>query len=416
MQSSIKWVVLLVAVSCGAQQPSNVPPMGWNTYFMSPSGNITPTEAQVETQALAMKNILGNAGYNLVVLDDGWSQRTAGLQVGVPARFPSGIPAVVSYVHGLGLKMGIYSSPGPTQCGSSSPGSYTFETTDATTFANWGMDYLKYDWCSGADVYPNTTPGMQGAYQTMANAIAGRSKPTMYYLVSAPQLTYGYGAAYTWFPIVGGSEYWVNEVAQEPSLDAAEFTPPWSTYQAYQSKGHWMENDFLVAGHSTVVTNAGSQNITDTQGQTQFNFFAMIAAPLITSVDLTTLNQTVISYLTNPEVIAVDQDSLGLMGSQFSNAVCGSTNCPVWTRTLANGNIAVAFFNRDTSSHTISLTYNALGGATSYYTRDILNHSNLGLLSSYSPTVAGTGSVMVILSSSPIGGSESVGYVKGLIQ
>jgi alpha-galactosidase len=406
---------LFLAACVNAQVPSSTPPMGWNSYFMSEGGNLTPTQAQVETQANAMKSLLGASGYKLVSIDGGWSQRPSGTLVANTTNFPSGMPVLVSYIHGQGQYIGLYSSPGPEQCSSAGPGSYTYETTDANTFAGWGIDYLKYDWCTGASVYPNTTSGMQSAYQIMGTALAATSVPNMYYLVSAPELTYGYGNGWLWFATVGGNEYWTVEVAQEPSLDAAEFTVPWATYQPYQSKGHWLNDDFLVAGRYSVVTSGGDETITDTQGETQFNLFAMLAAPLMVSADITTFNSTVLSYLTNSEVIAVDQDSLGLMGSELSSSTCGSTSCEIWTRTLANGNTAVAFFNRDTAIHSISLTFSTLGHST-YFVRDILAHQNLGFMTSYTTNVPATGSAMLILSDAgQNGGSEVSGFLNGSV-
>ena len=419
MQSSIKWVLLFAALSCGAQVPSSVPPMGWNSYYMVSSGTCAPTETIVHTQANAMKALL-DARYNLVSVDCGWANqsRTGGLQTVNATNFPSGIPALVSYVHGQGQYIGLYSTPGPpsaTNCGNG-PGSYTFESVDANTFANWGIDYFKYDFCTGSTVYAHTTPGVESAYQVMGAALAGTAMPSMYYVASVPELSYGYGDGWTWFQTVGAAEYFTNEINNFTTLDNALFNVPWTTYQPFQNKGHWLNDDYLIAcGHSSIFVQGGTQSVTSKDCQTQFAFFAMIASPLIVSADITMMDQTVtLGILNNAEVISVNQDSLGLMGGQFSNAACGSTNCPVWTRTLASGNIAVAFFNRDTSSHTISLTYNALGGASTYYTRDILAHTNLGLLSSYSTTVAGTGSAMLILSNSPINGSAAKGYVNGL--
>lgn len=391
-------VSLLIASTAFAQVPSSTPPMGYNTWFEYFQ---TPTEAEVKTQANALISTgLTAKGYNLISIDAGWSQRPSGLLVANVTNFPDGMPALVSYIHGQGQFIGLYSTPGPEQCDSAGPGSYTYEATDAATFASWGIDYLKYDFCTGASEYANTTAGVKSAYQVMGTAIAGSSNPNMYYLVSQPELTYGYGNAWTWFSTVGGNEYWTVEIAASNNLDAAEFATPWAIYQPYQSKGHWLNDDYLICGQYTIYISGGTQTVTDVDCATQFNLFAMLASPLIVSADVTSFNATVLGILGNTEVIAVDQDSLGLMGNVVSNAVCGSSYCPVWARKLANGNIAVALFNRDAAAHNVSLTFTQLNsGHTTYNVRDIVAHSNLGSMTSYTATsVAAHGSAMVVLS------------------
>jgi alpha-galactosidase len=418
-----KWAIiaisLLGAVYAFGQVPSSKPPMGWNSYFIPYTGSCAPTETFVKAQADAMRTSLGASGYKLVSVDCGWASatRTGGLQTADPTNFPSGIPSLVSYLHGHGQYIGLYSTPGPvsvTNCGKG-PGSYGFETSDANQFANWSIDYLKYDFCTGSTVYPNTTPGVQSAYQLMGTALAGTSEPNMYYLVSVPDLTYGYGAGWSWFPVVGGNEYWTVEIAQAASLDTAEFGTPWATYAPHQSKGHWLNDDYLICGHYTIQTVGGAVSVTDNDCKTQFTLFAMLAAPLIISVDVTTLNSTALDILNNSEVIAVNQDSLGIMGSQITNVACGGSTCPVWTRTLADGTIAAALFNRDSASHSVTLNYSSLAtGTTHYETRDLWAKQNLGVMTSYSATLS-AGSTSMVLLTATSGGLSMPGIAVGAV-
>jgi alpha-galactosidase len=421
--------VLLVCTPAFAQLPSSAPPMGWSSYFYSGYiGGCAPTETIVKAQADAMRTTM-DSHYKLVGLDCGWANqtRTGGLQTANATKFPSGIPSLVSYIHGHGQYIGIYSTPGPassTNCGNG-PGSYGFETTDASTFANWRIDYLKYDFCTGSTVYANTTPGVENAYQVMATALAGTVEPTMYYLASVPELSYGYGNGWTWFQAVGASEYWANEVANDATLDLALFSVPWATYQPYQNKGHWLNGDFLICGHYTIyVSNGGSgpQAVTDGDCQTQFALWSMIAAPLVVSVDITTLDAQALATLNNTEVIAVDQDSLGLMGAQLTNVACGSSFCPVWTRTLANGTIAVGLFNRDSAAHSVTLNFSSLStGTTHYEVRDLYTHTNLGVMTSYTaasvppPGSVAASSDMILLTATLGGSTLTEGVAKGAV-
>lgn len=408
MRKSLFIAVLLATPMLGQTLANPTPPMGSNNFYwqFQASSTCAPTETVEKAQADAQVSTgLAALGYTLVSMDDCWAQRTGGLLVGIPAQFPSGIASLVSYVHSKGLTFGIYSSPDTTTCGGY-PGSLGNETTDASTFFGWGVDYLKYDACP---------TGTQAQYQSMGTALSTAYGHNIPFLVNASS---GSIPSYQWFQTVGGSSNrsW-NDIGSV-TMDSRLFGTTWSTYAPYQNKGHWLDPDYIMCD---LKVNNGAETVTDTECRTQFTQYAILAAPLVIAANLTTLSANTLATLSNTEVIAIDQDSRGTMGSRISQVACGATFCEVWLRQLADCGrgvttcYALEMVNRDTTGvHDVSTTWAALGITGSWNVRDLWAHSYKGSSSTgYTATAVGAYQAM-IYKLTPVGTTTSfTGTMKG---
>ncbi|WP_323123484.1 ricin-type beta-trefoil lectin domain protein [Burkholderia alba] len=346
---------------------ARTPPMGWNSWnkFGNPgctNTSVNETVVRGIADAMAAPGGLAASGYNYVIVDDCWmaSQRdaTGNLQAD-PIRFPSGMQALAAYVHAKGLKFGLYESPTQATC-QLKPGSYGHEAGDAATFSAWGVDYLKYDWCQTGTTQspqmwadnPGLTEGQLGQllFTRMSNELQKQSRPIGYSLSSCCST----GALN--FPS------WAGAVANLWRT-SGDISDSWSSmignYQAAVSlqpaagPGKWNDPDMLEVGNG---------GMTATEYRTHFGLWAMLAAPLIAGNDLRSMDSTTATTLSNRDVIAVDQDPLGIPATIVSSTAVGSTgNTVVLSRPLANGDRAVALLNTSSASMTISTTLQAIG-------------------------------------------------------
>ena len=329
------------------------PPMGWNDWN---AYGCNVSEQLVEQTALAMHNDgLQAAGYQYVNIDDCWmssSRDTSGNLTANSAKFPDGIAAVASYVHSLGLKLGIYEDAGTATC-AGYPGSYGHEQQDANLFASWGVDYLKYDWCN---IPFSSFPGQsheqvaQTLYTRMSNALAATGRPIVFSMCN------GWDSSvqpWTWAGPV--ANLWRTTTDIQPNFSSMLTNFHINVALAsFASPGAWNDPDMLEIGNGMSAT----------ENQSEFSLWAEMAAPLIEGSNLTSASSATLSILTNKAVIAVDQDSLGRQGTEVSS----SGGLDVLARPLANGDVSVALFNETGSTATISTTAAAIGktGASSY--------------------------------------------------
>ncbi|HVZ89264.1 MAG TPA: glycoside hydrolase family 27 protein [Polyangia bacterium] len=366
------------------------PPMGWNSWNTFQC-NLNETLIKQMADTFVSSGMQA-VGYQYVNLDDCWmdGRDSSGKLQWNATKFPSGIPALASYVHGKGLKLGIYETPNTETCvglyGGISPsvavGSLGHETSDAQTFASWGVDYLKYDKCQGP----------LSAFATMRDALRATNRPIFYSInpgdgsgcppntcsINLPTIAnmwrIGFDINASWSSMIG-------LVDQDANL------------YTYAAPGHWNDPDMLEVGNS---------GLSDTEGQTHFSMWAMLAAPLIAGNDLRSMSATTKATLTNSEVIAVDQDPLGNQGRLVASP---GTNLQVWSKTLTGTNArAVALLNRGTGTASITVQWSALGIPTGAATvRDLWNHTDLGSFSgSYTASsVPSHGVVMLKVTSAP---------------
>ncbi len=386
-------------VSAGAAPPAaalgnglaTTPQMGfndWNAYGCNVS------ESLIKSTAQAMHtNGMQAAGYSYVNIDDCWlthSRDSSGHLVPDPAKFPDGIKGTADYVHSLGLKLGIYEDAGTATC-AGYPGSLGHETTDAQSFASWGVDYLKYDNCNN-----NGVPA-QTRYTAMRDALAATGRPILYSLCN-----WGQENVWTWGAGVGNSWRTTGDIS-------ASFSSMLSIFHSnvglasYAGPGHWNDPDMLEVGNGS---------LTATEARSEFSLWAEMAAPLIAGTNIASANATTLSTYTNTRVIAVDQDSLGKQGVMVSS----SGGLDVLAKPLAGGDVSVALFNETGSTATISTSAAAIGktGASSYTLTDLWSGATSSTSGAISASVPAHGTVMYRVSGGTTGGGG--GTVTGAVR
>jgi alpha-galactosidase len=344
------------------------PPMGWNSWNCYHLG---VNEEKVKVNAdMIVKSGLADYGYSYINMDDGWE---------APKRDPEGkimpnekfkdMKALTDYIHGYGLKAGLYSSPGATTCGGYL-GSYGFEESDANTFAGWGFDYLKYDWCSYGDVAKDQSlPELQKPYKVMRAAFDKANRDIVYSLCQ-----YGMGNVWEWGGSVGGNawritgdieDFWERLYGIGFNKDAAA---------PYAKPGNWNDPDMLVVGWLGFGKMHPS-HLTPSEQYTHISLWSLLAAPLIIGCDLTRLDDFTMNLLTNDEVIAIDQDPLGKQGT----AVLKDANYQVIVKELEDGSKAVGLFNLTENDLKISTPWDALKLSGKQLVRDVWRQKDLGV-------------------------------------
>ncbi|MDC2955096.1 NPCBM/NEW2 domain-containing protein [Streptomyces gilvifuscus] len=355
------------------------PPMGFN--------NWNSTHCRAEFNESMVKGIadlfvekgLKAAGYQYVNLDDCWAlpNRDAdGRLVPDPARFPNGIKAVADYVHSKGLKLGVYTSAGTKTCDSAGfPGALGHEYSDARQFADWGVDYLKYDNCNNQGV------DAKSRYTTMRDALKATGRPIVYSICE-----WGENKPWEWAADVGHlwrttgdiSDNWGSMLGiLKQNLPLAPHAGP----------GHWNDPDMLEVGNG---------GMTDTEYRSHFSMWSIMAAPLLIGSDLRKATPATFDILDNKEVIAVDQDPLGKQGTVVSSA----GGRWVVAKEMKDGSRAVALFNENGTAQHISTTAHAVGlpGARAYTLRDLWRHSDYNTAGTISATVPAHGTVLLRVS------------------
>jgi alpha-galactosidase len=343
--------------------PSNglamTPPMGWNSWNKF-EGKVDDKAVREIADAM-VKNGMKAAGYVYVNIDDTWQgQRDAQGNIQANSKFPD-MKALADYVHSKGLKIGIYSSPGPQTC-AHYEGSYGHEQQDARTYAAWGFDYLKYDWCSAGKLYPHDAETLQAVYQKMGDALQQSGRPILFSLCE-----YGLGDVWKWAPKVSGNAWRTTGDISDSWASMSKIGFQQNELAPWAGPGHWNDPDMLEVGN-------GGMN--DTEYQTHFSLWSMLAAPLLAGNDLRTVSPDILKILTNRDVIAIDQDPLGKQATRAWK----SGEQEVWTRPLQNGDIAVAFFNRGAASAKISVKWQDIGiDHKPKHARDLWRHKSVRL-------------------------------------
>ncbi|MDH6219163.1 NPCBM/NEW2 domain-containing protein [Streptomyces pseudovenezuelae] len=355
------------------------PPMGFNNWN---STNCRPefNEAMVEGIAdLFVAKGLKDAGYQYVNLDDCWalpSRDADGKLVPDPVRFPHGIKAVADYVHSKGLKLGIYTSAGTKTCNDAGfPGALGHEYSDAQQFADWGVDYLKYDNCNNQGVDAKLR------YTTMRDALKATGRPIVYSLCE-----WGENKPWEWAADVGQlwrttgdiSDNWGSMVSiLKQNLPLAQYAGP----------GHWNDPDMLEVGNG---------GMTDTEYRSHFSMWSIMAAPLLIGSDLRKASQATFDILDNKEVVAVDQDPLGKQGTVVSS----EGGRWVVSKQMKDGSRTVALFNESGSAQRIATTAAAVGlpRAHAYTQRDLWQHKSFNTAGTIAATVPAHGTVLLRIS------------------
>jgi len=336
---------LLIAPSAVALDNglAKTPPMGWNSWNKF-GCNVSEQLIREAADAIVSSG-MKDAGYQYVVIDDCWqvSRDKEGNIVPDSTRFPSGIKALADYVHGKGLLFGIYSDAGTGTC-QNRPGSRGYEYQDARQYAAWGVDYLKYDWCN------HGTQNSEASYSLMSDALKKSGRPIVFSLCE-----WGSTKPWLWARDVGnlwrttgdivdkwdGKEKWGGSgVVQILDLQ--------NGLESYAGPGHWNDPDMLEVGNG---------GMTNTEYRAHFSMWCILSAPLMAGNDIRSMDAETKAILTNKEVIAVNQDSLGLQGRKVRD----DGDLEIWAKQLSDGARAVALLNRGGAPASMTVSWIDLG-------------------------------------------------------
>lgn len=361
------------------------PPMGWNSWNVW-AGSVNAAKIRAAADEMT-KDGLSEFGYQYVNIDDTWEAGRSPSGEIMPNKKFVNMKKLAEYVHSLGLKIGLYSSPGPTTCAGYTA-SYKHEQQDANTYAKWGFDYLKYDWCSYGQIAPHPDlAGYQKPYRLMASCLAKSGRDIVFSLCQ-----YGMGDVWNWGRSVGGNLWRTTGDINDSwaSMSANGFGG--SKWAKGAGPGGWNDPDMLVVGKLGWSGNPRPTKLTPNEQVTHISLWSMLAAPLIMGCDLTQIDPFTLRLLTNPEVIDVDQDPLGKPGTRLLTV--GQTE--VWTRPLYDGHYAVALFNRGEFSSKITIPFRDLGLKGAHLVRDLWTRKTLGKYSgSFHAVVPRHGCVLV---------------------
>lgn len=346
MKKTLLLISLFICTCMQAQKYEGLaltPPMGWNswnTFKCDISEQLVKDIADV-----FIKDGYKDAGYQYVNIDDCWmamERDSLGNLVADPEKFPSGIKALVDYIHSKGLKLGVYGCAGSKTC-AGYPGNRGHEYQDARTYASWGVDYLKYDWCN--------TDGLnaKGAYTTMRDALYAAKRPVIFSLCE-----WGNNQPWEWGKDVG--QLWRISGDIDVCFDCEVDHGTWSSWgvmrivymrkgiRGYTGPDHWNDFDMMEVGNGMTVS----------EDRAHFSLWCMLASPLIMGHDLRKATKETIEILTNREVIAINQDSLGIQAFKYSD----EDSIEIWAKPLEKGDWAICFLNRNNDEFKLELNWN----------------------------------------------------------
>ena len=341
-------LALLAALPAHAVAPAlaATPPMGWNSWNHF-AGKIDDAGVRAQADAMVASG-MRDAGYVYVNIDDTWQgTRDAQGVIHPNARFPD-MKALADYVHSKGLKLGLYSSPGPKTC-AGFEGSYGHEDQDAKTYAAWGIDYLKYDLCSlsapmiAAGSLAKAQAIELAAYRKMGEALRATGRPIVYSLCQ-----YGFSQVWRWGGDVGGNLWRTTGDIEDKYARMAAIGFGQAGLSKFARPGRWNDPDMLEVGN-------GGMNATEYR--THMSLWALLAAPLLAGNDLSTMTRETAAILTNRDVIAIDQDPLGAQGDRVS----AEGPLEIWAKPLAGGGKAVGLFNTSDLPATMAVNFRAMG-------------------------------------------------------
>ena len=381
MKKIIKLIVFISFPLCFAQKFENValtPPMGWNSWN---TFEVNINEDLVKKTAdIIVSSGLKDAGYEYIVLDDGWMVKDHrdknGDLVPDPVKFPHGMKALIDYVHYKGLKFGLYNCAGTQTC-AGYPGTRGYEYQDARFYANLGIDFLKYDWCNTNGI--NATE----AYTTMSKALKAAGKPIVFSICE-----WGDNQPWDWATPVGNLWRISGDIYPCFDCEYKHEEGNWSSWgvlrilemrkdiRKFSGPDHWNDFDMMEVGNGMTIT----------EDKSHFTLWSMMASPLFAGNDLRIMKPETLNILTNKEIIAINQDALGIQGFKYQS----ENGVDVWVKPLFDENWAVVFLNRSDKTQKINFDWKKhiiedkdfkyILNLTSqkYNVRDLWEHINLG--------------------------------------
>lgn len=394
-------------IVCG-DQLALTPHMGWNSWYVW-ENHVTDSIMRAAADAMVSSGMIDH-GYMYINIDDCWAvkpgasdpslagePRDANGMVNSNNRFPD-MKSLTDYIHSLGLKAGIYTSPGPLTCAGHT-GAYQHEEQDIKRFAEWGFDFLKYDWCSYGNIAKNDSLSeLQKPYVLISEILKAQNRDIVLNLCQ-----YGMGDVWKWGKSVGGNSWRTagdlglkfEEIGKALFRDGFDvFTD--NSLNNYGGPGGWNDPDYLLIGYLSNWKGSTSPTpLTPDEQYTQISLWSLQSAPLIFSGDITRLDDFTLSLLTNDEIIDVDQDPVGKPGFRVSK----NDDLEVWKKNLEDGSIAAGLFNRGDTKARVTALWSDLGISGKQNVRDLWRQKNLGRFNNkFSSDVAPHGVVMLRLS------------------
>jgi len=367
------------------------PPLGWNSWNCW--GLSVDSEKAIASARVFKQKGLADHGWAYINLDDGWEipadqepKRDKNGYILTNEKFPD-MKALGDSIHALGLKFGIYSGPGPLTCGGYTA-SYQHEMKDAQSYAKWGVDYLKYDWCSYDQIAKDhSLPELKKPYFVMRDCLNKVDRDIVYSLCQ-----YGMGNVWEWGAEVGGNLW----------RTTGDITDTWESLSGigfrqvenapYAAPGHWNDPDMLVVGWVGWGPNLHPSKLTPDEQYTHISLWSLLSAPLLIGCDLERLDAFTLNLLTNDEVLAIDQDPLG----KQAIPVIKTETIQLWVKDLADGNQAVGIFNLGENTETYSMKFSDAGLPEECTLRDLWRQKDLGeFLGSYEAVVPSHGVVLI---------------------
>jgi len=355
------------------------PPLGWNSWNCFASA---VDDQRVRHAADAMiKSGLSQHGWSYINIDDCWEikpgstdpilsgePRNSTGMINTNAKFPD-MHALSDYIHAKGLKMGIYSSPGPLTC-AGYVASYNHEIDDARQYASWGIDYLKYDWCSYNQIVKDRSLlELQKPYTVMRAALDGVQRDIVFSLCQ-----YGMGSVWDWGEKVGGNSWRTTGDIEDTweSMSGIGFSQ--AGHEAFAGPGHWNDPDMLVIGQVGWGPSLHPTGLTPNEQYTHISLWCLLASPLLIGCDMTQMDNFTLGLLTNDEVIAVSQDPLGKQARRVSQ----EGDLEVWAKEMEDGTYAVGLFNRGRWKKDVTIRWAGLGLKGQHLVRDLWRQKDLG--------------------------------------
>ncbi len=375
------------------------PPMGWNSYNRF-GDSIDQATVKIGVDAM-VKSGLVNYGWNYINIDDSWSvkpgskdsmrmgeARDANGMINTNKKFPD-FNALTDYIHANGFKAGLYSSPGKLTC-TGYTASYQFEEKDARRWADWGFDYIKYDYCQYGEITGSKSlDALQKPYIVMRNAL-DKIDRDIFYSISQ----YGAGDVWEWGEKIGANSWRTTGdlIDTWQSLSETGFTQ--AGIEKFAGPGHWNDPDMLVVGLVGWGEWQYPSRLTADEQYTHMSLWSLLAAPLLIGCDVAAMDDFTRNLFTNDEVIAINQDPLGKQASRIYK----QDGLEVWARQLEDGTRAVGLFNRNETTETVTATWSALGLKGMYSARDVWRQRNEGIFSKrFTAIVPAHGVKLVIL-------------------
>ncbi len=343
------------------------PPLGWNSWNCFGcdvnQGNVTAA-----ADAMVSSGLIEH-GWTYINIDDCWEAgRDAEGNVLSNQKFPD-MKALADYIHSKGLRLGLYSSPGPKTCAGHT-GSYQHEEQDARRYAEWGFDYLKYDWCSYGGIAPHPDHAAYlKPYQVMSAALRAVPRDIVFSLCQ-----YGMGNVWEWGAEVGGNCWRTTGDISDSWSSMSGIGFGQAGHEKYAGPGHWNDPDMLVIGYVGWSSHVRATHLTPNEQYTHISLWSLLCAPLLIGCDMTKLDPFTLNLLTNDEVLEVNQDPLGRAAGRVSK----DEETEVWAKPMEDGSLAVGLFNRGDDETVVKAAWSDLHLTGKHAVRDLWRQKDMG--------------------------------------